>query len=315
MAIYKRADVYWYEFCFEGRRIRESSGYKNQGKAKDAEAARRAALLDRRAGLTKKKSPPKFEEQVATFLAWSKKQHKPKTHELHKTNCDTLLRYFRGQWLDGITTGMVEDFKLARVGETRKNAKDGSTVAGATVNRALTTLKLLYNHAERCGYDVSNPARGIEFFDEGTGRMRVVNFDEEVSYLAAASQPLKDIAQVILDTGLRPEEVFRIRVENIDFTARAIFNPFGKTKAARRKVTMTAEVCELLKNRAKEARGPYMFPAKDNPISRSEAFAKPTMRRSKGPESKITSACTTYVTRSRPGPSLLAPIFQLSRQF
>jgi integrase len=133
------------------------------------------------------------------------------------------------------------------------------------VNRALTTLKKLFHHAEKCGYGLSNPTRGVEFLNEGPGRMRVVNFEEELKYLAKASQPLKDIAQIILDTGLRPEEVFRIRIENLDFAEHAIFNPFGKTKAARRKVTMTAKVAELLKHRVKKPKGVFVFPAKGNP--------------------------------------------------
>jgi integrase len=95
--------------------------------------------------------------------------------------------------------------------------------------------------------------------------MRVVSFAEELVYFAKTSQPLKDIAQVILDTGLRPEEVFRIRIENLDFVERTIFNPFGKTKAPRRKVTMTADVAELLKRRAKKPKGPFVFPAKSDP--------------------------------------------------
>ena len=49
--------------------------------------------------------------------------------------------------------------------------------------------------------------------------MRVVSFEEELLYLAKARQPLRDIAQIILDSGLRPEEAFRIRVENLDFAA------------------------------------------------------------------------------------------------
>jgi integrase len=130
------------------------------------------------------------------------------------------------------------------------------------VNRALTTLKKLFHHAEKCGYGLSNPTRGVEFLNEGPGRMRVVSFEEELSYFAKASQPLKDIAQVILDTGLRPEEVFRIRIENLDFAERTIFNPFGKTKAARRKVTMTEEVHQLLARRSKKAKSAFVFPAK-----------------------------------------------------
>jgi integrase len=88
---------------------------------------------------------------------------------------------------------------------------------------------------------------------------------DSLSRCNRTSQPLKDIAQIILDTGLRPEEVFRIRIENLDFGERTIFNPFGKTKAARRKVTMTAEVLELLKRRAKNAKSPFVFPSKDGP--------------------------------------------------
>jgi len=78
------------------------------------------------------------------------------------------------------------------------------------------------------------------------------------------SQPLRDIAGIMLDTGMRPEEVFRIRIENIDFKQKTIFNPFGKTKAARRTIPMTDDVACLLKSRIKklEEKGtPFVFPS------------------------------------------------------
>lgn len=108
-----------------------------------------------------------------------------------------------------------------------------------------------------------------KFLNEGPGRMRVVSFEKKIKYLAKASQPSKDIAQIILDTGLRPEEVFRIRVEHLDFAARTIFNPFGKMKAARRKVTMTDDLRTILEARAKSAKGPFVFRSEsgaDRPI-------------------------------------------------
>ena len=265
MSVYKRGRRWSYNFEHQGRRVQASTGFTNKTAAKRAEAIRRSELLERRAGFTKKKLAPKFCEFVREFLAWSKQQHRPKTHELHETNCDALLRFFGRRWLDEVTTGMVEDFKVVRRGEARKNAKDGSTISPATVNRALTTLKLLYHHAEKCGYAVSNPTKGVAFLKEGSGRTRVVSFEEEIAYMSEASQPLKDIAQIILDTGLRPEEAFRIRVQSLDFSAGTIFNPFGKTKAAQRKVTMTAAVRELLKRRAKIAKGEFVFPSKNDP--------------------------------------------------
>lgn len=265
MSVYKRGKIWWFNFSFEGRHIQESSGFTNKTAAIRAEAIRRTELLNRRAGFKKAKAIPKFEEFVEKFLDWSEQQHKPKTRALHGTNCETLLRFFKGNWLDEISMGMVEDFKIARSRESRRNTREkGSVVSPATVNRALTTLKKLFNHAVKCGYEISNPMRGVEFLNEGPGRTRVITFEEELIYLAKASQPLKDIAAVILDTGLRPEEVFRLRVENIDFAAGTIFNPFGKTKAARRKVTMTAEVLDILRRRVQRAKGPFVFPSKNS---------------------------------------------------
>jgi integrase len=68
----------------------------------------------------------------------------------------------------------------------------------------------------------------------------------------------------MLDTGMRPEEVFRMRAENIDFRQKSIFNPFGKTKPARRTMPMTDDVISLLRVRVKESSGketPFEFPS------------------------------------------------------
>ena len=322
MSVYRRGTIYWYNFVFKGRHIQESSGFTNKTAALRAEAKRRMELLDRRAGFKQVKPAPKFEDHADKFLEWSKSQHRPKTRELHGTNCDTLFRFFRGCWLDEITTGMVEEFKLARSKEERRNAKDGSIVSPVTVNRALTTLKLLFHHAEKCGYAVSNPTKGVAYLSEGSGRIRVVSFEEELLYLAKASQPLKDIAQIILDTGLRPAEVFRIRLEHLDFAAMTIFNPFGKTPAARRKVTMTAEVHAILKVRAKLAKGAFVFPSRrgtDKPIgSVRKAHDKAVEDAGIGEHFRLYDLRHTFATRAVAGgvdlPTLSAMLGHISIQ-
>jgi integrase len=218
-------------------------------------------LLDRRAGFTKSKPIPKFDEYLKQFLEWSKQQHRPKTHELHELNCKTLKRFFRGKYLDEISTEMVEDFKSARKQERIRWAKDRS-VTGATVNRALTTLKLLYHQAERSGYAVRNPVVGVSMFREPLDSMRVISFEEQATYLTETSQPLHDIAKIILDTGMRPEEVFRMRAANLDFKQKTIFNPHGQTKAARRTIPMTDDALSVLRLRVKKATNlgtPYLF--------------------------------------------------------
>jgi integrase len=95
--------------------------------------------------------------------------------------------------------------------------------------------------------------------------IRTISLEEEIACFAAASQPLKDIARIILDTGMRPDEVFRIEFANLDFEHRSIFNAFGKTPAARRSLTMTDEVHATLKKRAVSAKSRYAFPSPANP--------------------------------------------------
>ena len=267
MAVYRRGKTWWYVFEFGNRRIQESSGFRNKTAALRAEARRKIGLLDRRAGFTKLKLAPKFEEFAKQFLEWSAQQHRPKTHGLHEWNCQTLKRFFSGRYLDEITTEMVEDFKSARKSEPRQKAKDRGTIKNATVNRALTTLKLLFHQAERSGYAVKNPVVGVAMLREPLDSMRVISFEDQAAYLSEASQPLCDIAKVMLDTGMRPEEVFRMRIENIDFKQKTIFNPFGKTKAARRTIPMTDDISSLLSARVKAAikmNTPFLFPTTHN---------------------------------------------------
>ena len=71
------------------------------------------------------------------------------------------------------------------------------------------------------------------------GRELTIDPETEAKLLAIAKQPMKDVLVVIQDTGMRPEEVFRIRIEHINWSQRLIFNPNGKTKAARRHVPIS----------------------------------------------------------------------------
>jgi len=55
MALFKRGEVWWYEFTFAGRRIRESAKTSRKTIAKEAEANRRAELERTLAGMPAEK--------------------------------------------------------------------------------------------------------------------------------------------------------------------------------------------------------------------------------------------------------------------
>ncbi len=268
MSVYKRGGVYWYEFWFRGQRFRQSTGLNNKTAALRAEAIRKAELAEGRAGFAQKKRCPVFEGFVNDeFLPWSEKQHEahPRTHKRYKVSSKPLITHFGKLPLDVISPAQVEKFKVER-------AED---ISSAGTNRDLAALRMMLNFAIRQGYLQRNPLVGIKFLAEGPGCMRVVSHAEQKSYLAAANPLLRDVAVLMLETGMRPEEVFRIRLENVHLQRRYLFVPNGKTRFARRNVPLTDAAVEVLQRRIITAKESYLFPQRDDPTQPLRSLQKP----------------------------------------
>jgi len=115
------------------------------------------------------------------------------------------------------------------------------------------------------GIDPASPK--IKLLRGEVHRERVVTPLEEAKYLAAAPELVNAVATVLFDTGLRPDECFRLRWENIRWDAGrqgTLLNAFGKTKAAHRVLPMTPRVRALLQCRWEGASEPaegFVFPA------------------------------------------------------
>jgi len=253
LSVYKRGEVYWYDFWFHRQRIRESTGLTNKTAALRAEAIRKAELAEGRAGIARNLFCPTLEDFVKNeFLPWSQKQHEahPRTHKRYRVAARPLIAFFGRLRIDAVTPAQVEKFKLTRSEE----------ISPAGTNRDLAALRFILNLAMRLGYIARNPVIGVRFLPEGPGCMRVVSHEEQQQYSAAATSLLRDVATLIVETGMRPEEVYTIRIENVHLDQRYLFVPSGKTKFARRNVPLTEATLEVLKRRLAEAKGPYLFP-------------------------------------------------------
>ena len=83
MSIYKRGNVYWYDFEYKGRRYRESTRVSNKAAALQIEAARRSDLSLGRIRL----DAPSFKDFMnEEFLPWSEVQNKPNTDKRYKVS-------------------------------------------------------------------------------------------------------------------------------------------------------------------------------------------------------------------------------------
>ena len=63
-------------------------------------------------------------------------------------------------------------------------------------------------------------------------------------------------------TGARPEEIFRLRIEDIHWDERWIFNRCGKTKNSKRYLPISDRMLPLLQARAKGEKEGWVFPSK-----------------------------------------------------
>jgi integrase len=187
---------------------------------------------------------------------WTKAQFEkaaPKTWLWYRTGLRSLYDYepIANAKLNEITTEKIADFTAYRQTHSRRSTKKKQRgLQVASVNSSLQVLRRVLRLAVDWGIIPSAPK--VKLLRGANHRERVISSDEEIRYLSAAGEPLSSIATVLLDSGLRPEECLRLRWENISFDAGhygTLFNPFGKTKAARRLVPMTPRLRTLLETR------------------------------------------------------------------
>lgn len=268
--IYKRGKLYWFSFVFKGERIQQSTHQGNRAAARDMESAYRTRLAKGEVGIAERKPIPSFAEFAKRFGEEMQARHaaKPNTAEYYANNLKTLLQFepMKNVRLDRVDQEMISSYVMKRRAMKAKG-KSGKPVKVSTVNRSLEVLRRMMRLAAEWG--IIDRAPKISRLPGEVQRDRILDHAEEQAYLAVTKQPLRDIATLILDGGFRPEEVFRMRWENVNFDPAGkaqygyIHVAFGKTKAARRNVSMTARVKALLEMRHSQQGQPvegWVFP-------------------------------------------------------
>lgn len=269
MRLFKRGAVYWFELVYEGQRIQRSTKLRKIRDAEKYASAFHTALAMGNVGIIKRKPVPNFTSAMAAFLRWSATEHRahPATALRYKVSSLALLRYFGSIPLDQITVEFVEQFKAERAGEF-STSRDGDgrkatnkLVRPASVNRELACLRAMFNHAMKANHILRNPVSRVKFMAENNQQERVLTLSEQRAYLLAATQLLRDIAGMILETGMRPEEVYTLRASAVDLESGFLKVVRGKTPAAKRRLELTAEARRILSSRI----GPdtdWLFPSK-----------------------------------------------------
>jgi integrase len=243
--LYRREKYFHYDFTVAGKRFRGSTGQTSKSKARKVESKMIAKAEERGPSAVLRRAPL-LSVFGLRFLIWVKQGRglAANTRRYYQLGwrriSQTLLM---GMALDSITTEEVDRLPLS-----------GSP---SYVNQALRTLRRLLGKAVEWKVIVVAPR--IRLLPEPE-RQQVLDPESEAKLLAVGKQPLNDVMVIIQDAGMRPDEVFRIRIENIDFVGRRIFNPTGKTKASRRYVPMSRRMFDMLLVRCAGKTEGWLFP-------------------------------------------------------
>jgi integrase len=256
--IYKPAGRRYYavKFMWKGKLIRKSTGTTNRKLAKSIEGKIRAELAAGNWGILEPTPAPTLAEFLKGSLLpyWeSQLNDKPGT-----------LQYYR----DGTKRLQASDIASLRLTEiTDQHARQfesrWSALSPSTINCALRTLRRALSLAAQWGTIERMPRIALARGERQ--RERVLNPAEAKAYLAACPQPWRDVATVMLGTGMRPGELYRLRWEHVLLNGHGglIQVAQGKSKAARRLLPMVTEVYQALKARHDSQGSPaegWVFP-------------------------------------------------------
>jgi len=262
MAIYKRGNVYWYKFMWDRKMIRESTKQGNDKVARQMEAAHRTSLAKGEVGIREKKKVP-------TFTDFADKQFLPWAESTFAAKRKTWLYYRNGvrrlKAFGPLSTVGLDDSKLAEkvAGYTARRQAKGLEIS--SINRELQVLRRLLHLAVEWGFLEHAPK--VRMLPGERHREFVLSQDEEAKYLAGASELLCSVATVLADTGMRPEECYRLQWEHVTWINGrfgTLSVTHGKTSAARRTLPMTPRVRALLESRWDAAGKPiegWVWPA------------------------------------------------------
>ena len=237
MTLYKRGRVWWYEFQYEGARIRESTRTRNRRAAEEIEAARRAELARSGAGIARK-APVLFQNAAAAYMGEKSLSVKPRTLAIEAANLRHLLPVFGRKHLHTLEAEDVAAYQARRLGKG---------AAPKTVALEVGTFRAIL----RRGGFWSTMQPNVPKLRLPQSPGKALSREEEKKLLAACtasrSKALPAAFIVAIETGLRLKELTNLTWERVDFDRRELTVGDSKTEAgAGRRVPLSQRATAVL---------------------------------------------------------------------
>jgi integrase len=226
MRIYRRGKTYW------ARAQRQNREYRRSLKTADrtiAERRARAWLGELDAIAWGEKPRRSYAEAEEKFIREHLTAIKPRAAQRYGVSLKHLSEHFGDRTLEQITSATLSDF------ETKRRQQG---VSPSTIRRDLACLSSFLTSCVDWEWIDTNivPAylrrRSKRGLKESAPRTRYLPEAEEAALLNAATLEVRKAMNLAIDTGLRREELFSLRLNQIDL-GRGIITTTKKTKSGR----------------------------------------------------------------------------------
>lgn len=247
MGLYKRGEIWWMSFIYQGKQVRRST------ETDDRKLAQR--IFDKIKGeIAEGKWFERLPGQDLTFKdmadkylnEYSARNKSARSHTRDKSLIKHLLDHFETRPLLEIRAKEIAAYK-----ETRR----GQGASPRTVNYELTLMGHMFNIAAREWEWVrENPARRVSKEKVRNTLERWLTIQEETRLLAKSPPWLRDIVIFAVNTGFRESEILDLKWKQIDFD-RATITISEQKNGEIDTLPLCRTVLDLLERKAKDPHG------------------------------------------------------------
>ena len=222
MAVYrpaKNCKIWWYDFIFEGQRVRESAKTRSKTVARDAEKTRRRELEESYNGIKRRDRAKLFSVAAAEWLELKSLTLAASSQRIERDNLKHLLPHFEKRLVTDIQAKDVSRYQQVRLAEK---------ASPKTINLEVGTLRAILRR-HRVWAEIQQDVRMLSTIDN-VGH--ALTAEEESALLSAClqsrSRSLYPAVMLALNTGMRYSEIRLLQWKQIDFGRKTL--TVGKSK-------------------------------------------------------------------------------------
>jgi integrase len=252
----RRSKNWYYRFSYQGKEYQKAVC---PSKAKTEEAAIKK-LMELKGQLLPEKNEKErkrvlFEGLIDRFLEeWSR--NNKRSYQRDVTSSKSLLRRFRGRYIDTIRPHEIERYR-----DDRKKA-----ITPSSVNRELACLKTMFNKGIFWELTNDNPVTKVKMLRENRQRSRYLTRDEINRLLDVCKDHLRPIVVFALNTGMRLSEILGLTWDRVNLEEGIV--ELVETKSGDiRQVPLTPDARNAIYTSGDIQKG-HVFTYEDKPILR-----------------------------------------------